>query len=58
MQNKCKRFCLKLDKMHDISEEEFKLINWIPTSKKLDQCINTKTYDFINNAFPYYMNII
>ena len=26
-QNKCIRFCLKLDKMHDISEEEFGLIN-------------------------------
>ena len=27
MQNKYIRFCLKLDKMHHISEEEFKLIN-------------------------------
>ena len=34
MQNKCTRFCPKLDKMHHISEEEFKLINWPPTSKR------------------------
>ena len=28
MQNKCMHFCFKLDKMHHISEEEFRLINW------------------------------
>ena len=26
-QNKCIRFCLRLDKMHHISEEDFRLIN-------------------------------
>ena len=41
MQNKCTRFCLKLGKMHHISEEEFRLINWLPNSKRVDQCINT-----------------
>ena len=29
-QNKCIHFCLKLDKMHHISEEDFKTINWLP----------------------------
>ena len=58
MQNKCIRFCLKLDKMHHISEEEFKLINWLPTSKRVDQCINTITYNFVNNTCPYYLNDI
>ena len=58
MQNKCIRSCLKLDKMHHISEEEFKLINWLPTSKRVDQCINTITYNFANNTFPYYLNEI
>ena len=42
MQNKCIRFCLKLDKMHHISKEEFRLINWLPTSKTVDQCIKTR----------------
>ena len=37
MQNKSKRFCLKLDKMYYISKQEFKLINWLPTSKRIDQ---------------------
>ena len=58
MQNKCIQFCLKLDKMHYISENEFRLINWLPTSKRVDQCINTITYNFVNNTCPYYLNEI
>ena len=30
MQNKCIHFCLKLDKIHHISEEEFKWIDYLP----------------------------
>ena len=56
MQNKCIRFCLKFDKMHHISEKEFRLINWLPTSERVDQCINTIT--FVNNTCPYYLNEI
>ena len=40
MQNKYIHFCINLDKMHHISEVEFRSINWLPTSKKVDQCIN------------------
>ena len=58
MQNKCIRFCLKLDKMHHISEEDFRLINWLPTSKRVDQCINTITFKFVNNTCPYYLKEI
>ena len=58
MQSKYIHFCLKLDKMHHISEEEFKLINWLPTSKWVDQCINKKTYDFVSNTCPYCLNEI
>ena len=36
MQNKSIRFCLKLDKMYHMSKEEFKLINWLPNSKRID----------------------
>ena len=46
----------KNEKMHRISEEEFRLINWLPTTKRVDQCINTITCDFINNIFPYYLH--
>ena len=52
MQNKCIRFCLKSDKMDHISEEEFQLTNWLPTSKSVDQCINTIIYNFVNNTCP------
>ena len=45
-------------KMHHISEEEFRLINWFPTSKKVDQYINITTYNFVNNTCPYYLNEI
>ena len=37
IQNKCIRFSLKLDKMH----QDFRLINWLPNSKRVDQYINT-----------------
>ena len=50
IQNKCIRLCLKLDKMHHISEEEFKSINGLPTSKRIDQCLNTITYNFVNHT--------
>ena len=58
MQKKCIHFCLKLYKMHGISEEEFKSTNWLPTSKRVDQCINTTTYNIVSNTCPYYLNEI
>ena len=58
MQNKCIRFCLRLDKMHHISEEDFILINWLSTSKRAEQCINTITFKFVNNTCPYYLKDI
>ena len=56
MQHKCIRFCL--DKMHHISEEDFRLINWLPTSKRVDQYINTITFKFVNNTCPYHLKEI
>ena len=58
MQNKCIRFCLRLDKMHHISEEDFRLTNWLPTSKRVYKCINTITFKFANNPCPYYLKEI
>ena len=55
MQNKCIRFCLRLDKMYHISEEDFRFITWLPTSKKVNHCVNTITFKFINNTCPYYL---
>ena len=58
MQNKCIRFCLRLDKMHLISDEDFRLINLLRTNKRVDQCINTITFKFVNDTCPYYLKEI
>ena len=50
MPNKCIIFCLRLDIMHHISEKDFRLIKWLPTSKRVDHCINTITFKFANNT--------
>ena len=57
MQNKCIRFYFRLDQMHYISEEDFRLMNWLPTSKRADQCINIATFKFANNTCLYYLKI-
>ena len=58
MQNKCIRFYLRLDKMHHIFDEDFRLINWLSTNKRVDQCINTITFKFVNDTCPYYLKEI
>ena len=40
--------------MHRISG----IYNWLPTSKRVDQCMNTITYNFVNNTCPYDLNEI
>ena len=35
--------------MHHISEEDFRSINWLTTSKRVNECINTVTFKFVNN---------
>ena len=55
-QNKCIRFCLKLDKRHHISSKEFESVNWLPVNKRILQCINAITFKFANNACSHYLN--
>ena len=33
-------------------------MNWLPTSKRVDQCISTITIKFVNNTCPYYLKEI
>ena len=54
-QNKYIRSCLKLDKMHYISEEDFKAINWLSVDQKVQQSLNVTVFKYVNNACPYYM---
>ena len=44
--------------MHHISEEEFRFINCLLTSKMVNQYINTITYNFVINTCPYCLNEI
>ena len=44
--------------MHHIFEEDFRLINLLPTSKRFDRYINTITYNFDNNTCPNYLSEI
>ena len=55
MQNKCIRSCLKLDKMHHISEEDFKTINWLSVDQRVQQRLNVTVFKYVNKACPYYM---
>ena len=56
MQNKCIRFCLKLDKMHHISEEDFKTINWLPVDQRVSTAkLKCRSFKYVNKAWPYYV---
>ena len=41
--------------MHHISEEDFRLMNCLPTSKKVNQWKTTMAFKFVNNTCPYYL---
>ena len=53
MQNKCIRFCLRLDKMQHISLTEFRLINRLPTKERVHRCIHAITFNFVNKNCPF-----
>ena len=55
MQNKCFRFCLKLDNTYHISEEDFKTINRLPVDQRIQQSLNVTVFKYVNKACTYYM---
>ena len=55
-QNKCVRFCLNLDKMAHISQNEFNKLNWLPLSDRINQRILLTTAKFVNEIGPNYLN--
>ena len=55
-QNKCVQFCLNLDKMAHISQNEFEKLNWLPISDRINQCILSTTFKFVNDMGPNYLN--
>ena len=51
IESKCVRFCLRLDKMHHISEEGFKITNRLHVDQKVEQSLNvTIMHEYANSA--------
>ena len=55
-QNKRVRFCLSLDNMAHISQNEFEKLNWLPISERINQCILSTTFKFVSDIGPNYLN--
>ena len=55
-QNKCVRFCLSLDKMAHISQNEFEKLHGLPISDRINQRILSTTFKFVNDIGPNYLN--
>ena len=45
-QNKCIRYCLKLDNRSHVGIAEFKKLNWLPTKERVYQCICVNILNF------------
>ena len=41
--------------MHDISEEDFKTINWLPVDQRVQQSLNVTVFKYVNKAWSYYL---
>ena len=57
-QNKCIRFCLKLNNRSHIGNEEYNRINWLNVNDRFEQCCCSHVFKFINKKSPSYMNDI
>ena len=54
-QNKCIRFCLKLNSRTHLDKQHFKEINWLPVQERINQRICVKVYKYFNKIAPTYM---
>ena len=55
-QNKCIRFCLKLNSRHHIGAKEFQEINWLPTKERVEQRVATNVLKYSKWISPFYVN--
>ena len=55
-QNKCMRFCLRLDKLKHISHEEFERLNLLPVTYRFKQCVISIAFKYFNGQCPSYLN--
>ena len=55
MQNK--DFYLQLNnQITHISHKEFEILNWLPVTKRFNQCINSIVFEYVDNQCPNYLN--
>ena len=57
-QNKCIRFCLKLNDRSSIKSKDFEKINWLPIHERVPQCYLWSIYKFFAKNFPNYFDEI
>ena len=53
-QNKCIRYCLKLDNKSHVGVVEFKKLNWLLTKERVYQCICISIFKFFIDMSPEY----
>ena len=51
-QNKCIRFCLKLQSREHISNEHFHKLNWLPINQRFQRCVTATVFKFVQNTQP------
>ena len=57
-QNKLIQFCLNLGSRESINLTRFREINWLPVKERVNQCIYSLVYKFLNNNEPDYIGDI
>ena len=57
-ENKCMRFCLKLNARSSIKTKDFEEINWLPIHERLSQCSLCSIYKFFTKNWPNYFDEI
>ena len=57
-QNKCIRFCLKLNDKSSIKSEDFEKKNWLPIHDRVSQCSLCSIYKFFIKNCPKYFDEI
>ena len=55
-ENKCIRFCLKLNSRQHKGAKEFKEINWLSTEERVEQRIATKVFNYWKGTSPLFVN--
>ena len=58
VQNKCMRFCLKLNDRSSIKSEDFEKINCLSTHERISQCSLCSIYNFFVKNCPNYFDEI